>query len=333
MGNIINYRYISYLHLKYSFIGTMKHYLVFFILLITVCCSSNNSHDKDKGQSKTVQNPTKLFKLPVIPSTLQTPEARGNYLSEHYWDNFNFADTSSIHRPEIGEQAWVDYIDFLKTAPVPTAQKSISKFFKKAEANKKVYDYFTKMADKYLYDPNSPMRNEELYISVLDAMLNSPLLSDIEKIRPQERRKMAEKNRIGKPATNFRYTLTSGKNKALYEIKSEYTILFINNPGCHACEETIEALKGSAVITRNINMGKLIILSVYPDEDLAEWQRHLDAFPKEWICGYDKKLSIRNKNLYDLKAIPTLYLLDQNKTVLLKDATVNEIEMVLAQGH
>ena len=46
---------------------------------------------------------------------------------------------------------------------------------------------------------------------------------------------------------------------------------------------------------------------------------------------YDKELVIKNKNLYDLRAIPTLYLLDKNKTVLLKDATLQKVEQYLAE--
>ena len=65
------------------------------------------------------------------------------------------------------------------------------------------------------------------------------------------------------------------------------------------------------------------------DEDKEEWERHLPDFPKEWINGYDKKLVIKEKNLYDLKAIPTLYLLDKDKKVLLKDATVAQIDQYL----
>ncbi|KAA5118039.1 DUF5106 domain-containing protein, partial [Bacteroides fragilis] len=54
-------------------------------------------------------------------------------------------------------------------------------------------------------------------------------------------------------------------------------------------------------------------------------------FAKEWTNGYDKELVIKNKNLYDLRAIPTLYLLDKNKTVLLKDATLQKVEQYLAE--
>ena len=192
--------------------------------------------------------------------------------------------------------------------------------------------YLTSLADKYLYDPNSPMRNEELYISVLDAMLKSPILDDTEKIRPKARRALAQKNRIGTKALDFTYTLANGKQGTLYALKAPYTLLFINNPGCHACNETIKALKQSPTISQAIAQHKVKVLSLYPDIDLAEWQKHLSDFPSDWINGYDKKQMIDQKNLYDLKAIPTLYLLDKDKTVLLKDATAEEIEEYLKKN-
>ena len=103
----------------------------------------------------------------------------------------------------------------------------------------------------------------------------------------------------------------------------------INNPGCHACTETIDALKNAPIINRLLGQKKLTVLSIYPDEELDEWRKHLNEFPKEWINGYDKKFAIKEQQLYDLKAIPTLYLLNKEKTVLLKDATAQAIEEYL----
>lgn len=65
---------------------------------------------------------------------------------------------------------------------------------------------------------------------------------------------------------------------------------------------------------------------MYPNEKKEERERHLKDFLEEWINGYDKKTVIKEKNLYDLKAIPTLYLLDKDKKVLLKDVMVGQIE-------
>ena len=262
---------------------------------------------------------------------LSTPELRADYLVRHYWENVDFADTTYLDHREVMEQAWVDYIDIMKLVPEETAISAIKQMYKDAEKKKKVFFFFTDLAEKYLYDPNSPMRNEELYIPVLDAMLESTVLDDTEKILPKGRRDLAEQNRPGRQAEDFTYTLVSGKSGTLYGVKANYTLLFINNPGCHACEEGIKELKQAPAINKEFEAGNLKILSVYPDEDKEEWERHLSDFPKEWINGYDKKLMIKEKNLYDLKAIPTLYLLDKNKKVLLKDAVVGQIEQYLQQ--
>ncbi len=309
----------------------MRRSFNFIGLLFMICASCGSKNNGQPQETKVNIDTLKAFTLPTVPLMLNTPEARSKYLSKHYWDRMNFTDTNYVHHPEITEQAWVNYIDLLKIVPDTLAKLSVKELFNKAEANKKIYLYFTGMADKYLYDPNSPFRNEELYIPVLDNMIHSTVLSSAEKIRPAERRKLAERNRKGKRAIDFNYTLASGKSGTLYGIKSEYTLLFINNPGCHACEETIQGLKQAPAINKKINEGRLTILSVYPDEEMGEWQKHLADFPAKWINSYDKKQVIRNKNIYDLKAIPTLYLLDSKKTVLLKDATVIAIDQYLSR--
>lgn len=309
----------------------MKTYLNIFFLFLILCTACGNRKASDNQAEDIKSDSTKIFALPVIPALLNTPESRADYLVRHYWENVDFADTTYLDHREVMEQAWVDYIDIMKLVPEETAISAIKQMYKDAGKKKKVFFYFTDLAEKYLYDPNSPMRNEELYVLVLDAMLESSVLDDTEKILPKGRRDLAEQNRPGRQAEDFTYTLVSGKSGTLYGVKADYTLLFINNPGCHACEEGIKELKQAPAINKEFEAGNLKILSVYPDEDKEEWERHLSDFPKEWINGYDKKLMIKEKNLYDLKAIPTLYLLDKNKKVLLKDAVVGQIEQYLQQ--
>lgn len=301
--------------------------LLIFLCLCAACHNSKANHAKAEIPADTIT----VFTMPAIPTMLNTPELRADYLVRHYWENINFADTNYVHHPEITEQAWVDYIDLMKLVPAKTADNALKELFAQAEKEKKCYRYLMDMADKYLYDPNSPLRNEELYISVLDALIDSPVLDDTEKIRPQARRELAQKNRVGTQAIDFTYTLASGVQGTLHALKAPYTLLFINNPGCHACAETIEALKQAPTINHLIAKKELKLLSFYPDEELDEWKKHLSDYPSEWLNSYDAKQMVQEKGIYDLKAIPTLYLLDKNKTVLLKDATAEEIEKYLGK--
>lgn len=299
------------------------------VLCFLLLCSCKNGNASSQSTNETIQDTIKSITLPAIPAMMTAPEQRANFLVKHYWDNVNFADTNYIHHPEVTEQAWADYCDILNHVPLETAQEAMRKTIERTNVDKKVFTYITDLADKYLYDPNSPMRNEEFYIPVLDAMLDSPLLEEIEKVRPKARRELAQKNRIGTKALNFNYTLASGAQGSLYQLQAEYILLFINNPGCHACTETIDALRNAPIINQLLEQKRLTVLSIYPDEELDEWRKHLNEFPQEWINGYDKKFAIKEQQLYDLKAIPTLYLLNKEKTVLLKDATAQAVEEYL----
>ena len=87
--------------------------------------------------------------------------------------------------------------------------------------------------------------------------------------------------------------------------------------------------KRQPIINQLLEQKRLTVLSIYPDEELDEWRKHLNEFPKEWVNGYDKTFAIKEQQLYDLKAIPTLYLLNKDKTVLLKDAPAQTIEEYL----
>lgn len=72
-------------------------------------------------------------------------------------------------------------------SPSKPHREAIRKTIDRTNVDKKVFAYITDLADKYLYDPNSPMRNEEFYIPVLEAMAASPVLEEIEKVRPKAR--------------------------------------------------------------------------------------------------------------------------------------------------
>jgi hypothetical protein len=48
--------------------------------------------------------------------------------------------------------------------------------------------------------------------------------------------------------------------------------------------------------------------------------------PQQWLHGYDPGMAITRRRLYDVKAIPTIYLLDSDKTVILKDTSIEAVE-------
>ena len=282
-----------------------------------------------KGQSSDIPL-KKTFQLPEIPSMLVNPEEKTKYLLSHYWDHFDFRYSTLITLPEVSEQAFVNYLQILGYVDQTDQTKSIKAMLGKAEAgSSSMFSYFTGLYEKYLYDPNSPIRNEELYIPVLDYVIHSTSLKEINKIRPRHQLEIARKNRPGHQATDFTYTLPSGKTGRLSGITALYTLLIFYNPDCHECKHTVEQLSSSPLINKLLKEKTLQILALYPDQDLTLWRNKLAEIPSTWITGYDADQKITHQNLYNLDAIPTLYLLDQNKKVILKDAPWQAIEAYL----
>lgn len=298
--------------------------------LLFCCTACARSYSHGSPSETTPQRDTiTTFTFPAIPSTLQQPEERAAYLISHYWQHIDFADTNYVHHPDIMEQAWVNYIDLMPFLAPDEAARAMSATLTQASASKPCLLYMAELADKYLYDPNSPMRNEELYIPVLRVLSESPLLDEAEKVRPRARLELALKNRPGTVATDFTYTLASGRTSTLHATPAPLLLLFINNPDCHTCNLAKEELTQAPAINQALRSGRLTILSLYPDEELDVWKQHLPDYPAAWLNAYDATQALHSLRLYDLKAIPTLYLLDAEKRILLKDASVQMIEEFL----
>ena len=297
------------------------------LIAVTLCAAACGGRGGRQTSAPKPSAPQPAVFLPAIPPAALSAEEKHDYLRLHYWDRFDFSDTTFIARidtmPMI--EAYARYVALLSDRP--TDRAPMDSLMRRAASSRPMLDYFAMLADKVLHDPNSTLRNDEFYIPVLEAQLASPYYDEYERIGPQYELETAMQNRIGQPANDFRYTLASGASGTLYGLRSEYVLLFINNPGCPMCRDIREAITQSPMLTEMIERGRLKVLALYPDEDLAEWHRYREQIPAEWINAYDRGCVLRERNLYDLSAIPALYLLDSAKRVLVKDSTdVAQIE-------
>lgn len=291
-------------------------------------CSSGHKQPADAALQ-----PHRTFAPPPVPIMLTTQENQSAYLAAHYWDSLSFADTAFIRRSTNFEQHFVNYLSLLPTlAPAQIMQEIDTLLGQALRADTLVFARLTELFDRYCYNPNSPIRNEELYVSALKSILALPSVSDAHKIRLNFRLEMALKNCVGEAASDFTYTLADGRRSRLSGIRTHYTLLFFNNPDCEECKRLKDLMQHSACLNRlmsNTRSGQkiLTVLSVYSDKELDAWRR--TVYPKQWINAYDAEQSIDKNRLYDLKAIPCLYLLDRQKRVVLKDATWEQIEQRL----
>ena len=295
-----------------------------------VACG-NAAVKKQEVNEQVVQQEQKKrgFQLPEVPVMLNTPELRLSYVVQHYWDHFDFRDTVYIHLPDITEQATVDFMDLLQRVPQDEALSALVNLAGKATVEPKMMSYFWDTLSKYWHDPNSPMKNEDMFILLCKGMEQTPQVQGYLKEKVAYLRELAEKNRVGMKAADFTYTLASGKQGRLSGLKSPYTLVFFYNPDCHTCADIKQAMHRSIRLKDLVASGQMKVLTIYPDEDVALWRNHLGEMSDEWINGYDKGQVLTVEKRYDLSSIPSFYLLDKDKKVLLKDADWREVMQFL----
>ena len=278
-----------------------------------------------RGGSASEASAARQFPAVTVPSVISDPDERLEYVLNHYWDDFEGVPMEGM------EGAMADFIALLDRAPLPVAQKAVEVLFhricdaEKADTSAHHYVLMTQMVSKYLYDPNSPLRNEDYYLPFVRLMAESPLTSD--DMRPAYRYE-AEACAVcqsGTPAPDFVMKTSSGCEMNLYDTNSFYTLLFFSNPGCTACKTIVEEISAVDGMESMIESGYVSIVNVYIDEDLDAWKDYVRNYPDSWTSAYDRDRVIRGKRIYDVRAIPSLYLLDKDKVILMKDAPTEKV--------
>jgi hypothetical protein len=164
---------------------------------------------------------------------------------------------------------------------------------------------------------------------MVNELLEQPKLSLAQSERLRYLREIALKNRVGRAATDFVFVQRNGKRMSLKEVKADYVLLYLNDPECSACKQIKEALENSEIICRWKNSGRMKVVSVCIEGKTTGWQ-NIPA-PEGWVDGCDVDRRLLEDDLYDLRNLPAIYLLDANKKIMLKNATVQRLEQVLEQ--
>lgn len=291
---------------------------------------------------ETVRKPAvRTFRTVKVPGMMTDPYERMSYIGTYYWDNF-FADTTegylcdSLHIAGVPEETFEEQIGMFTTilGGLPDkneAREDVAKLFdmvsamQAREPESNIFSRINELMEKYLYNPNSPVRDEDIYGAWAERLSASSLVSEGMREAYARDARMCALNRVGTKAADFTFMDRNGRTHSLYGIKAPLTLLFFSNPGCSSCADIIDVLKSDSKVNEMIRTDELAVVNVYIDEEIDKWKAGVDEYPETWMNGYDPAFKIRTDLSYNVRAIPSLYLLDSAKTVLMKDAPTEKL--------
>jgi len=267
------------------------------------------------------------------------PSERMVWILNHFWDKFTdtghlyTTDSTTVNgvKLEDAETQIGVFATLLQEVPLVTGQSAVSAWYNKLEAFQRAFPESNMLPEmaalttRYLYDPNSPVRSEDLYLPFVKSLAECPLIDQDFRARYAWDARNCALNQTGTVATDFTFIDTAGKRRTLHSIKAELLLLIFGNPDCQACREITETLESVPELSSLIDAGHLKVVDIYIDEDIELWKSKSSSYPKSWINGYDPGFVIRSDKLYNVRAVPSVYLLDAEKRVLLKDCPTEKI--------
>lgn len=268
------------------------------------------------------------FVLPTIPEHLTQPEQRADYLTLHYWDNLDMANSEVVESVST-QMAFADFITLL-----PLTQKrgeAFAQLWRVSYPHINTFYHMLELAELYLYDVSSPLRNEEFYIEALEEIAKQSYVSNIDKLAATSQLELLTKNRVGTKATDFTFVDKQGIEHHLSEYHADYLLLLFASADCDECKRMKNTIDANTRLWIMLRRGTLAIVAITITDNETDWQAV--TTPERWIDGWDKSQMIESEQIYDLTTKPRLYLLDKEHNILLKNTTPAEVDAYISNNN
>lgn len=304
---------------------TSKYLLV---LLVLVFISAGCGKKQKSFSKEDLVNPV----LPTPPEMLTELNARANYIVDHVWEGIEVLDSASFLDNQQMGLFLMEYFDVAYNADKENFDKSVRQLFEIATPS--MDSLIVAFGYNNMYHPNSPVYNQEKYFELMEIADDLKLLDEADKVRLEDNYKLYLKNNPGTIAEDFAYITPDGTEKTLHNTERNGVLLLIfYNPTCGTCERNMDYFASQDWVQEAVKQNKLSLLYMYADENEEAWRSRLDRIPDFAQVGMDHKHKIFTESIYDIKVMPTMYLLDKDNKVILKDLFPNQLEELFNSGE
>lgn len=270
-----------------------------------------------------------------------------NY-KKQYWQDISFADERLLRTPMF-EQRLNRYFETAVYLHPDSVKLELDRFILSSRSNKTMFKYFiNKFTNEYM---NPKYMGFDVVFLHLFEKYYQP--GDVDWLEKKDRDLVYNRayslmgNIIGEPAADLNMLDTLDKKMNLYAVQSHYTVVVFWDPDCSHCKEQVPKLD-SLYRNRWKKLGVKVvgILTDTVRTDFAKmplvknnWMNYIKEHRLEdWIHLYqtpqmrDAEIKASTpgfRQLYDVYQTPTIYLLDEQKRIVAKKISPEQVDEFL----
>ena len=267
--------------------------------------------------------------IPPVPAGQDSLKFRYEYYKNHFWDGINISDPGLLRSPLLHNKI-MDYLDNVVIQQADTVINEVEKLIQIAKNNDEAYRYLLiSLTNKYESSPI--MGFDKVFVHLVDNyyLTNQAPWTDAETIKKlEERAASIRPNFIGNPAPPFVLQDSIGTDYDLYRINAKYTVLYFYDPDCGHCKKSTPLLYEAYA---ELQTKGVEVLAICTTTDGKRWKEFINEFDLNWINLADLSSRTNVKYYYDVRSTPTVYILDQEKKILLKKVATEDVPEIIDQ--
>lgn len=273
-----------------------------------------------------------------------------HYYKAHYWDGVSFFDDRLLFTP-IFEPKLNEYFSRLVSPDVDSIKQEVNHIILFSRSNKTMFKYFlTKFTNDYA-NPHY-MGQDAVFLDLFEKYYQTgqvDWLSQAQMKSINDRAYSIMANQLGDPAADIQLLDSADRKINLYGVQAPFTVVCFWDPDCGHCQKEVpqldsiymakwkqEGVKVFAVLIDTVRTDTAKIIPVK-----ANWMKFIhNHHLEDWVNVYqtpqmkqddidEKKASFRQ--LYDVYQTPTIYLLDDQKRIVGKKLSYEQVDELITR--
>lgn len=229
-----------------------------------------------------------------------------------YWEGYDFTSLDGFSDIDEAEDKFDGYIDLLSKVPHEVAVAEMTSFLDSAAQNVVGYMVWSGWFEPYFHSPQSPYKNDELFVAWLDKVLVDNVIDDGSMMEHLlYMRNVMDVNRIGSTLADLTVRDSNSEEFQLSEFLQKKTMILLVDANCPSCleslEENVSAYRDANLIAVLVGGGNLHLQNIRRQvaEDILE----------KWtlLCVSQRRLE---DSLYDTSILPTRLLVSENGEII-----------------
>lgn len=256
--------------------------------------------------------------------TIDQKKSQYNYYKEHFFDGLDFDSDGLLRTPSFYGKV-KEYIDRVTFQNPDSIIASIDHLLAKCKNNPELYRYWMGTFFSEYQNPKI-MGMDKVFVHLSDNYYlngrvdwaDSTLLAELSKEMT-----FLRENQIGLKAPQM-YLLDTLENRtSLYDVKSDYLVLFFYDPDCGHCKKKTPVLYD--LYTKM--GGDFDVMAVTVGTDMKKWKDFIKKFDLNgWTHLGDPYYKSNFRVQYNVRSTPQVYIVDKDKTIIAKKLDVEQIE-------